>query len=317
MSLLFCVEESLDRVRAGLESRIASLGGRIGDLLAEYIGRPGKMLRARYALHLGGALGTPESLCERAALVVELVHNASLLHDDCIDNGLLRRGVPTPNARFGERTGIMLGDLAFVEGMIEAAGISASAVRSLMGAVSEMTVGEIQEEFIKGSPDVSFEGYCGIAARKTAAIFEWAGRVLSEASPLAHRKTDPPRLGRSAGVLLQVIDDIHDFTLNEDVAGKSPGQDFANGRLTLPSILALDDESSREGFLRAWKARASGREAYREAKDILLRGGHLDEARRRARKIMESMLPIVDALPVKEKAAELRAYIDLLFSREF
>lgn len=317
MLTLTPVDESLDRVRMGLERRVASLGGRVGDHLAEYIGRPGKMLRARYALLLGGALGVKPETSEKVGRAIELVHNASLLHDDCIDEALMRRGVPTPNARFGDRTGILLGDLAFTEGMAEAVAVSPKAVADLVASVGEMTVGEIQEEYLCGSLNVSCEGYYGVAVRKTAALFDWAGRVLSDQSPLEHSREIPPRLGRSAGILLQIIDDIHDYTLDKETAGKDPGQDFANGRLTLPAILAMDDHRTRSDFLKIWQQRATDPSAFDQAFRLLKENGHLDGARNVARDIMEGMKPMVASLPEKYGAGQLRGFMDLLFRREF
>jgi geranylgeranyl pyrophosphate synthase len=318
MKTLDPVEASLARVREGLDRRIASLGSRVGDHLAEYVGRPGKMLRARYALLLGRALGVEDRIAEHVARAIELVHNASLLHDDCIDEGLTRRGVPTPNARFGDRTGILLGDLAFTEGMAEAVQIDADAVRSLSKAVHEMTVGELQEEFLCGSLNVSVEGYYGVAARKTGALFAWGGEVLSKHSALEHAAGEPARLGTFAGILLQIVDDIHDFTLPEAVAGKAPGQDLHNGRLTLPGILAMDDEESRERFIALWgKASGDNGAAHGEAMRIFDNGGHLDASRKLARGLLEEMLPMVDRLPVKRVAGELRTFMELMFKREF
>ncbi|MEK7746580.1 MAG: polyprenyl synthetase family protein [Elusimicrobiota bacterium] len=151
------LEEALARVRAGIERRVALLGARVGDALARHVGRPGKMLRSRYALALGSALGVPESVSENAARAVEIVHNASLLHDDCVDKAAIRRGSATPNGLFGQTSGILLGDLAFAEGLEEAMEISPSAARELVGAVREMAVGELQEEFLGGSLRVSVE----------------------------------------------------------------------------------------------------------------------------------------------------------------
>ena len=317
MLALLTVEDSLDRVRTGLERRVASLGGRVGDHLAEYVGRPGKMLRARYTLLLGAALGVKPGTSEKVARAIELVHNASLLHDDCIDEALMRRGVLTPNARFGDRTGILLGDLAFTQGMAEAVAVSPKAVADLVESVGEMTVGEIQEEYLCGSLNVSLEGYYGVAVRKTAALFDWAGRVLSDASPLDHPRENPPKLGRSAGILLQIIDDIHDYTLDKETAGKDPGQDFANGRLTLPAIMAMDDESTRPAFLNIWNNRAQDPQSFAKALALLKESGHLESARDKAREIMESMPRLVDALPEKKAVAQMKIFMELLFRREF
>jgi len=313
------VEESLSRIRENLDRRVASLGGRIGDHLAKDIGRPGKMLRSRFCLVLGSALGVERRVCEHLGCAVEFVHNASLLHDDCLDRASTRRGAPTPNAQFGDRTGIILGDLAVTEGMQEAARVSPAAVDGLLRAVHEMSVGELQEEFLCGSLNVSLEGYFGIAARKTGALFEWLGRALSSESPLSHLKEDPPTLGRTAGILLQIIDDIHDFTLDEEVAGKPPGQDLVNGRLTLPGILAMDDERTRARFIEIWEADPASRNgsSLEKALAVFEEGGHLERAREIAKGLLKEMLPLVDRLPADKEAAEFRGFIQALVEREF
>ena len=270
MQSLASVDDALARVRAGIEERVGAIGERVGDHLAAFIGRPGKMLRARFALLLGSALGVEASRSERAACAVELIHNASLLHDDCVDGAALRRGLPTPNGLFGTTAAVLLGDLAFAEGMDEASELSTSAARKLVDTAREMTAGELQEEFLRGSLNVSMEGYLGLAARKTGALFEWVGTALSEAGPRPHRREDPPRIGRSAGIVLQIIDDIHDFTLDRETAGKEPGQDFMLGKLTMPSILALDDESLRPRFLELWNRSPRDRAAVAELVALLL-----------------------------------------------
>lgn len=311
------LDEALARVRAGIERRVALLGARVGDHLARHVGRPGKMLRARYALALGSALGVKDSVSENAARAVEIVHNASLLHDDCVDKAALRRGAATPNGLFGQTSAILLGDLAFAEGLEEAMEISPSAARELVCAVREMAVGELQEEFLGGSLHVSVEGYIGIAARKTAALFEWCGAVLSERSPIEHRREDPPRLGRAVGVLLQIIDDIHDLTLEEGVSGKEPGQDFLLGKLTLPCILAMDDPALRSSFLEIWSRTPRERAQVPELVALLRKGGHIDGARRKGREILDAVLPMAGALPVPEAAGKLKHFMEALARREF
>ncbi|MFA5138725.1 MAG: polyprenyl synthetase family protein [Elusimicrobiota bacterium] len=298
------VEETLERVRARMGRRAAGLGSRIGDPLSAHVARPGKMLRARYALLLGAALDAAPEVSERTACVAELVHNASLLHDDCIDNGTLRRGAPTPNAEFGDKSGVLLGNLAFTEAMDEAFDLPPGAARALAAAVREMAAGALQEEFLRGSLNVSAEGYFGLAARKTGSLFEWIGLAL--AGGAAQR-----RLGRSAGILLQIVDDVHDFTLDSDRAGKDAGQDFANGRLTLPCILALDDEGSRGRFLEAWSRRGSPG-AFEDARRLLQEGGYLEQASGKAREVYERMLPWVP-----EKAGSMREFLRQMLEREF
>lgn len=310
MPTLLRLDESLERVRAGLENRARRISGRVGQELAAYVGRPGKMLRSRFCLLLGAALGVDESKSEGAARAMELVHNASLLHDDCVDHAETRRGVPTPNAVYNTTVALLLGDLAFSQGLEEAVDISPNAPRLLVTTVREMTVGELQEEFLKGSVDVSIDAYMGVAARKTGALFEWAGSVLSELSPFPHEQSDPPRLACAAGILLQIVDDIHDYTLPENVTGKPLGQDLVNRRLTLPCILALAQD--RAAFLALWDEADPKKIA-----DFLKKGGYIEKTREKGRELISSMLSMCGKLPCKAEARELSQFIEIMAKREF
>ncbi|OGR76247.1 MAG: hypothetical protein A2X40_11730 [Elusimicrobia bacterium GWC2_65_9] len=311
---LLKVEDSLARVRSGLESRARRIEGRVGRELAAHICRPGKMLRARFALLLGAAMGVDEAKAEGVARAMELVHNASLLHDDCVDEAETRRGRPTPNQVFGTTRGLLLGDLAFSQGLEEAIDISPNAPRLLVTAVREMTVGELQEEFLKGSTTVGMDAYMGVAARKTGALFEWAGAVFSELSPFPHEQADPPRLACAAGILLQIVDDIHDYTLTERVSGKDEAQDLRNRRLTLPCIFALQDQGSREEFLSLWN---DGETDAARITRFLKDRGYLQTTREKGREIVDSMAAMTKKLPCRAEAAELIFFIEIMAKREF
>lgn len=305
---LLKVEDSLTRVRAGLETRARRIEGRVGQELAAFVSRPGKMLRSRFCLLLGGALGVAEEKAEAASRALELVHNASLLHDDCVDEAALRRGYPTANAAFNVPTALLLGDLAFSQGLEEAVDISPNAARLLVTAVREMTVGELQEEFLKGATDLTVDAYMGICSRKTGALFEWAGAVLSELSPFPHEQADPPRLASAAGILLQIVDDIHDYTLPERASGKDEGQDLKNQRLTLPCLYAVEDPA----FLPLWNAGDNQALAR-----FLVSSGCVQKARDKGRELTDSMVALIKRLPCKAEAAELAFFVELMAKREF
>ncbi|MBI5246095.1 MAG: polyprenyl synthetase family protein [Elusimicrobia bacterium] len=311
---LLKVEDSLTRVRAGLESRARRIEGRVGQELAAHISRPGKMLRSRFALLLSGALGVDQEKAEGVSRAMELVHNASLLHDDCVDEADLRRGHPTPNKIFGTTTGLLLGDLAFAQGLEEAIDISPNAPKLLVTTVREMTVGELQEEFLKGSLEVTVDAYMGVASRKTGALFEWAGSVLSELSSFPHEQSDPPRLACAAGILLQIVDDIHDYTLSDRISGKDEGQDLANRKLTLPCIYAVQDPTVRDEFLALWNEEKP--DAAKIAK-LLKDRGCIQKTRAKGREIVDSMLAMIDKLPCKAEAKELAFFVEIMAKREF
>ncbi len=305
----------LERVREGLESRARRISGRVGGDLAEFVGRPGKMLRARFCLHLAEGLGVPMEKAEAAARAMELVHNASLLHDDVVDDAELRRGQSTPNKVFGTTVGLLLGDLGFTQALEEALEISPAALERLVAAVREMTIGELQEEFLKGSCDVSLEAYLGVVSRKTGALFEWCGRTLSDLSPHEHAAADPPRLAMAAGILLQLVDDIQDFSIHSSVWGKDSAKDLALRRMTLPAVLAVRDPQLRPEYLAAWNDR--GPDSSARLKELLTRSGMLDEARKRCEETVRSMLCLAARLPVGDGARNLAAFVEALAAREF
>lgn len=309
------IEDALARVRSGLESRARRLEGRVGSELAAFVSRPGKMLRARFCLLLGAALGVPEEKSAGTARALEFVHNASLLHDDCVDEATLRRGYPSANAEFNVPIALLLGDLAFSQGLEEAVDLSPNSARLLVEAVREMTVGELQEEFLKGSVNLTVDAAIGIAARKTGALFEWAGSVLSELSPFPHEQSDPPRLASAAGILLQIVDDLQDFSLGADVSGKDAAQDFKNRRLTLPCLYALQTPGARENFLRLWLSGEA--DAPVKINQLLNDGGFVEMARGKGRELVNSMLAMIGNLPCKAEAAELKFFVDIMASREF
>ncbi|MBI3549968.1 MAG: polyprenyl synthetase family protein [Elusimicrobia bacterium] len=311
------IEELLGLVRSGLEARSRSLGGRIGEQLAGYICRPGKMLRARFCLHLGDALGVDEASSVACARISEMVHNASLLHDDVVDGAELRRGRPTPNAQFGSTVGLLLGDLAFSQAVDEALDVSPTAARGLVDTVREMTVGELQEEFLRDSVNVTLESYLGIAARKTGALFEWCGRAMSAMSPLQHNPEDPPRLGRAAGILLQMIDDVHDYTLDSGTAGKTAGQDVLAKKVTLPFLLAMQNKSSAGRALELWRAATSSQDGPAVLAAFLKERGHIEEAKTKAQGIYREMLDLAKTMPDAAGAKGLADFMESMAKRQF
>lgn len=276
------------------------------------------MLRARFALELGRALGVSGDAAEAAACAVEWVHNASLLHDDCVDGAAVRRGGPTPNSLFGQSTALLLGDLAFSQGLEEAVSISPNAATHLVTAVREMTIGELQEEFLRGSLDVTPQAYLGVAARKTGALFEWCGNVFSELSPLDLGRSDPPRLSLTAGILLQIVDDIQDLTLDPDVSGKKQGMDLEARRLSLPIVMALKEEKARKAFAEAWSRPGplpSGDSAVLNR--AVVEAGGLAQAADLARESLASIMAMIRLLPDREGAASLESFVAEMARRQF
>ncbi|MBI4677594.1 MAG: polyprenyl synthetase family protein [Elusimicrobia bacterium] len=317
MQTLARLEESLERVRAGMEARAARVSGRVGSELADFVSRPGKMLRARFAIQFGAALGVEPSQAQTTARAMELAHNASLLHDDCVDEAGLRRGRPTPNSVFGPSVALLLGDVAFTQALEEVLDLHPKAAERLVAAAREMAIGELQEEFLRGSLEVTVESYMGIASRKTGALFEWGAMTLSALSPLEHAAADPQKLGLSVGILLQIVDDIHDFTLKDSVAGKERAKDARCGRVTLPGVFALSDPAQRPRFVELWRSIGKDPRAPAKLTRFLEDSGAMDRARERCREVALSVVTLARRLPVRSEVREFADFVSAMAAREF
>lgn len=208
----------------------------------------GKRLRSRLLVLSAGTLNTqPEHLAE-AAVLVELLHNGTLLHDDVMDRAVVRRHRPTVNRLWGDSVAILAGDflLAAVMDLALKTGseaISRLAVDTLMNLVS----GQMQELQNQGNLSLEEREYMEIIGGKTGALFAAScamGGVIAGASPLHLRALEG--FGRQLGLAFQLLDDLGDYLSPQARTGKEPGRDLAEAKVTLPLIAALRNASREQ-----------------------------------------------------------------------
>ena len=233
----------LDRV----ERRMAELSGGYGPLLARYAGETiaagGKRLRP---LLVGLAAGAPPPESDglfRAAVAVELVHGATLVHDDVLDGSSLRRGQPTVFAAGGRSLATATGDLLFSRAFAElAAGGSIEAVRALSRASSELAEGELMQRADAFDPGITVERYLERSRLKTAVLFRAACELgaLEVDGPVAALG----RFGEQIGMAFQILDDVLDVTGPSERTGKPRGADVLDGTVTLPMIIAMKSDTA-------------------------------------------------------------------------
>jgi geranylgeranyl pyrophosphate synthase len=290
----------LTRLLELTEERLELVAGRHGAELARHAGGTlfagGKRLRPMLVLVCAGPDAGDGAI--RAATAIELVHMATLVHDDVLDAAPLRRGVPTVVARAGRDTATSVGDLLFSRAFAELAGNGGSErqVALLTGASVALARGELAQRSDAYDPGISAERYLERCRLKTARLFECACLVGRDDPAL----DEPLRTyGREIGLAFQLLDDVLDVTGPPERTGKARGTDLLDGTVTLPLILArgrdpelgrLDlsslDASSAEGVCDRIVAtgvleevRADARGRVRTAKDVLERA-NLDSARR-------------------------------------
>jgi geranylgeranyl pyrophosphate synthase len=236
----------LPALLAQVEQRLVTLAAGHGPILAEHAGSTiaagGKRLRPLLVLLAGGPRATGRSELIAAAVAVELIHSATLVHDDVLDSARLRRGVPTVWAQGGRSLAIATGDLLFSRAFAElcAAG-SLPGVQSLSRATSALAEGELLQREDAWNAAVPVERYLLRCELKTARLFEAscelgalaAGRTPQEVAALG-------AFGREIGVAFQLLDDVIDVAGPAELTGKHRGTDLLDGTVTLPLILARE-----------------------------------------------------------------------------
>jgi len=216
-----------------VETLIAQLVNEVGypqanELFAKLSG--GKRLRARLIL----TIAPDASDAPLLGAIVELIHAASLLHDDVIDEAMLRRGVPSVNATHGSKTAIMLGDILYSKAFSELTGFHPSIARSIAESVTRLSVGEMMDVEMAERFNTDRELYLRMLYLKTATLIEAASY---SAAFLAGKNADDYAVyGKNLGLAFQIVDDILDITADEATLGKPSLNDFAEGKTTLPYI---------------------------------------------------------------------------------
>jgi geranylgeranyl pyrophosphate synthase len=197
----------------------------------------GKRIRPTLALLVGNMLGGPLDKLVTLGAAVELLHTATLVHDDMIDGSLLRRGVPTLNARWSPPATVLTGDFIFARAAKLAAETDSLPLMNLFGETLGIIVnGELTQMFTSRGL-ISRENYYKRIYAKTASLFEMTTRAAAMVSPASEEMIESMRdFGYQIGMAFQIVDDILDFNGDQASVGKPLGSDLHNGLVTLPAI---------------------------------------------------------------------------------
>ena len=226
-----------DVIMARLRSNVPAI-----NQVSHYIvNSGGKRLRPLLVVLSARALGERAERCNEIAAVVELIHTATLLHDDVVDGSELRRGRATANAQFGNGTSVLVGDFLYSRAIQIAVRVGSIAIMKIMADTTNViTEGEVLQLFNCNDPDTTEESYLRVIRAKTAKLFEAAARagaVIAHAEPAAEEAMS--RFGHHLGTAYQLVDDVLDYRGTADEIGKNVGDDLAEGKPTLPLIHAM------------------------------------------------------------------------------
>jgi octaprenyl-diphosphate synthase len=212
------------------------------DLLAT-----GKMLRSKLIFKIAGVNEQTIKLCA----IVEMIHAASLLHDDVIDEADTRRGKPSINALFDNKTSIMFGDILYSKAFTELTSFPQDIAHTISNAVTLLSIGEMLDVDLTENFNTSYDKYLDMIYKKTASLIEAASKA---AAIMAGKNTDNfAQYGKNLGLAFQMIDDILDITQDSVTLGKPAMLDFVEGKVTIPYLLLWErldssDQNTLESF---------------------------------------------------------------------
>ena len=257
-AMMALVGADMNGVNAVILERMQSKVALIPELAGHLIAGGGKRMRPMLTLACASLLGYSGSRHQKLAAAVEFIHTATLLHDDVVDGSGTRRGKRTANLIWGNPASVLVGDFLFsraFELMVEDGSLKVLKILSQASAI--IAEGEVEQLTAQRRIDTGEEQYLQIIGAKTAALFAAACRiapVVAEASDEAEVALES--YGRNLGIAFQLIDDVIDYASDATTMGKGVGDDFRDGKMTLPLILAYARGSDAERAF--WESAVAG-----------------------------------------------------------
>ena len=309
------LQADLDRVNAVIVERMDSPVALIPQLAGHIVSAGGKRLRPMLTLGCARLCGYRGDRHIALAAAVEFIHTATLLHDDVVDDSGLRRGRDTANAVWGNKPAVLVGDFLFARSfqlMVEDGSLRVLDILSRTSAI--IAEGEVHQLITANDTASTEAAYLEVIEAKTAALFAAASRI---GAVLADRPSNEEealaRFGRNLGIAYQLIDDMLDFSAHQSEFGKSVGDDFRDGKITLPILIAFarGDGEERAFWRRTLEQGEQGPDDLDRALRLVERRGALMETLARARAYAAAAvdsLSLFPAGPLRRALAEAATF---------
>jgi len=307
----------LETVQRELRRIIESDFGLIAEVNGHLLQMQGKMFRPTLLLLSEEASSTRDPHAPTLAAVIELIHLATLVHDDPVDHPVLRRGMPTINALFSHQISVIMGDYLYSRAVVELTRLGdLEPLRVLSRVTNEMTVGEMRQLMALEPLAFSEAEYDLLIRSKTASLVSGACEVGALRAEPAEREA-LRRFGEYLGMAFQVIDDLLDYVGDKSVTGKPSGSDLREHKVTLPLIFALErmDPSARKQVERLMATTEPSDDQIADVVGLVAEIGGLEYARERAQRLAEQAESELDALPAGPARDALRASITYVLDR--
>jgi len=316
------VADDMAKVNALIIDRLQSEVGMIPELARHLIAAGGKRLRPMLTLLAARLAGHAGERHIGLATAVEFIHTATLLHDDVVDESDLRRGRSTANALWGNKAPVLVGDFLFSRAFqLMVMDGSLRVLELLSDASAVIAEGEVAQLLTAGEVATGEAAYFAVIKAKTAALFRAAcqiGAVIAEREPAAEQALAV--YGEEVGIAFQLVDDALDYSAREAELGKTIGDDFREGKASLPVLLAYAAGDAEE---RAFWARVIGEPAGQDASDLaaaqrlLAKHGTLDATFARARASGERARTALMTFPPSPYRDAMEDVIDFSIARAY
>ena len=307
----------LERVQHELRRIVEADFGLITRVNSHLFQMQGKMFRPTLLLLAEEATGSTDTRATTLGAVVELIHLATLVHDDSVDHSVLRRGMPTINSLFSHQISVIMGDYLYSRAVIELVGLNdLEPLRVLSRVTNEMTIGEMRQLLAHDPLEFSESEYNLLIRAKTASLVAGSCEIGAlQASPAEREALR--RFGEALGMAFQIVDDLLDYTEDASVTGKPFGSDLREHKVTLPLIAALPNmgEGERRAVSRLLRSPEPGDALIAEVIQAVSRAGGLDYARERALQLAQQADTELDLLQPSAAREALRASITYVIDR--
>jgi len=315
----FNIKDELDIVEKELQKVVRTNDPLLTETSAHLLNAGGKRLRPAFALVAGKTCARPSDKLIPLATALELIHMASLVHDDVIDDSYTRRGIPTVKASWGDQVSIYTGTYLFAQSLVLIARCEHPVISRILADISAMMCeGEIQQIVTTFDSQQTVKDYFFRIKRKTALLISAScelGAIACEA-PMYHVRA-LKRYGHYLGMAFQITDDILDFTASAQELGKPVGNDLRQGIVTLPAIYALlwSDERTRLAEIIQKKVKKEGE--VLEAIKIIKECGAIEKAIELSDRYLSKAKKQLEYLPAGRATNSLRTIADFIGKRRF
>ena len=313
------ISEELEDFKELFESSLSSSNLLLNSVIAHIRQKNGKMMRPILVLLSAKLYGNVCPATLHAAVSLELLHNASLVHDDVVDESTERRGQLSVNAIFNNKVAVLSGDFLLATALVQ---VAMTRNHDIVGVVSalgrDLADGELLQLSNVSNPQFSETVYFDVIRKKTAVLFAACTKAGALSVGADAEKVEQARLfGEYIGLCFQIKDDIFDYSDSKEI-GKPTGNDMSEGKLTLPALHVLNtvkDEAMRELAVRVKNGEAASDEIARLV-EFTKRQGGIEYALQTMYAYKEKALSLLASMPDTDVKAALAAYLDYVVERE-